>query len=240
MAAFFIMPNGDYFLEYSICQEVHTALSILPVIPKVIYEDIVKDKSKIIQENKQKSGVYRWTHNINGKTYVGSSVNLSNRFYYWFNSKAMVHNIKISIIARAILKYGLSSFKLEVLEYCDKSHVLEREQYYINLLKPEYNILKIAGSKLGSKHSEETKEKISLSLIGNKRSVGGKRYLTPCTVLDTQTNVIIKYNSITLAAKALGSSPKAIRAYLKRASMTSDPYPYKNRYVITKLEPGWG
>jgi len=39
-----------------------------------------------------------------------------------------------------------SNFKLEILEYCeaDRLIILEREQYYIDLLKPEYNILKIA------------------------------------------------------------------------------------------------
>jgi hypothetical protein len=39
----------------------------------------------------------------------------------------------------------------EILEYCEPSKVLEREQYYIDLLKPEYNILKTAG--LGNTHS---------------------------------------------------------------------------------------
>ena len=37
---------------------------------------------------------------------------------------------------------------------------MDREQYYLDCLKPEYNILKIAGSSLGFKHSEETKVKI--------------------------------------------------------------------------------
>ena len=32
--------------------------------------------------------------------------------------------------------------------------VIEREQYYLDLLCPEYNILKIAGSSAGHKHSD--------------------------------------------------------------------------------------
>jgi group I intron endonuclease len=46
------------------------------------------------------------------------------------------------------------------LEYCDKKETLIREQYYLDLLKPEYNILKKAGSALGFKHSEEAKIKM--------------------------------------------------------------------------------
>jgi group I intron endonuclease len=36
---------------------------------------------------------------------------------------------------------------------------LIREQYYIDLLKPEYNILSIVGSTFGYKHTAETLEK---------------------------------------------------------------------------------
>ena len=49
------------------------------------------------------------------------------------------------------------NFKLEILEYCEKgANPVNREQYYLDLLKPEYNILNQAGSLLGFKHSEET------------------------------------------------------------------------------------
>jgi len=59
-------------------------------------------------------------------------------------------------ISRALLKYGYSNFKLEILEYCEPSNCLEREQFYFDLLQPEYNILITAGSSLGFRHSEET------------------------------------------------------------------------------------
>jgi len=45
-------------------------------------------------------------------------------------------------INKALLKYGYSSFRLEILEYCDPMDAVKREQYYIDLLAPEYNILK--------------------------------------------------------------------------------------------------
>lgn len=61
-----------------------------------------------------------------------------------------------SRISSALLKYGYSNFSLDVIEYCESDKLISREQYYIDLLKPEYNILKIAGSRLGSKHSPET------------------------------------------------------------------------------------
>jgi ferredoxin-fold anticodon binding domain-containing protein len=45
---------------------------------------------------------------------------------------------------------------LEILEYCDRSIVINREQYYLDKYEPEYNILTKAGSSLGFKHSEQT------------------------------------------------------------------------------------
>lgn len=44
---------------------------------------------------------------------------------------------------------------LEILEYCEQGvDPVRREQYYFGFLKPEDNILEIAGSSLGFKHSE--------------------------------------------------------------------------------------
>jgi group I intron endonuclease len=63
-------------------------------------------------------------------------------------------------IHAALLKYGYSSFTLEILEYCAPSEAITREQYYLDLLNPDYNILKKAGSTLGYKHSPETIAKL--------------------------------------------------------------------------------
>lgn len=61
-----------------------------------------------------------------------------------------------SLIYRALLKYGYSNFSLDIVEYCDSAEVLLREQYYLDLLKPDYNLLKQAGSSLGFQHSADT------------------------------------------------------------------------------------
>jgi group I intron endonuclease len=57
-------------------------------------------------------------------------------------------------INKALLKYGYSKFRLEIIEYCEPKDAIKREQYYIDFLEPEYNILKIAGSTLDYRHTE--------------------------------------------------------------------------------------
>jgi group I intron endonuclease len=122
-------------------------------------------KKSIIKDNKNKSGIYKWTNKLTNDSYVGQSIDLSKRFIRYFNL-SYLRNRGTLAINRALIKYGFSSFQLEILEYCDIADLNKREQYYLDTLKPRYNILKIAGSSSGHKLSEETKAKISQSLKG--------------------------------------------------------------------------
>lgn len=77
---------------------------------------------------------------------------MTDRFYVYFNLAKLTR--KKSNIYSALLKHGYSNFSLEILEYCEKTDVLSREQYFIDLLIPEYNMLKLAGSSFGYKHTQ--------------------------------------------------------------------------------------
>jgi len=125
-------------------------------IPLIIYFNVKTEKSKILKDNKNKAGVYRWVNLINNKTYIGSSINLSSRFYKYFSNKHLT--INNTPIYKAILKYGYSKFKLEILEYTEKENTISTEQFYIDNYKPEYNILRVAGSLAGFKHNSKTIE----------------------------------------------------------------------------------
>lgn len=70
------------------------------------------------------------------------------------------------MLCNAILKYGIANFSLYILEYCEPDIIIEREQFYLDLLKPEYNICKIAYSALGRKLSEEAKINLSIKHRG--------------------------------------------------------------------------
>lgn len=137
--------------------------------PAKEYNNADTQKLQILADNKGKSGVYLLINKESGKSYVGSSVNLKKRFTQYFNIKYLMLHSNMAI-SRALLKYGYLKFKLEIIEYCDSKDLLKREQYYIDLLKPEYNILKTAGSLLGFKHTEKTRTKMSISKTGYKHT----------------------------------------------------------------------
>jgi group I intron endonuclease len=88
---------------------------------------------------------------VSGKSYIGSSVNLSNRFKQYFND----HELKKNNMAiyKALLKHGHSNFFLEIIKYCKPKQCLTQEQYCLDHLEHEYNISPTAGSRLGSRHS---------------------------------------------------------------------------------------
>nr|YP_010716004.1 hypothetical protein P2Y88_mgp06 [Paraisaria gracilioides]WDE74402.1 hypothetical protein [Paraisaria gracilioides] len=125
------------------------------IIPAITYKDSDIYKIQILNDNRNKGGIYCWINNINKKIYVGSSINLTNRFYKYYSVKHLT--LRKTPIHNALLKYGYSNFTLLILEYItEKEQIIKREQYYLDFLKPQYNILEKANSFLGYKHTEES------------------------------------------------------------------------------------
>ena len=81
---------------------------------------------------------------------------------------------------------------MEILEYCEIDTLMDREQYYLDKFNPEYNILKIAGSFRGFKHSEATKE--IMSLIKKNSNVKEETKLKIATTLSKGEYVVFKKN----------------------------------------------
>lgn len=98
--------------------------------PKVFYSNADVEK-KIVKENKNKSGVYRWTNLNTNYSYIGSSVNLGRRFKDYYSYSFLNRN-KNMVISRALLKYGYSGFSVEILEYCTPEECIKIEQYFLD------------------------------------------------------------------------------------------------------------
>ncbi len=161
------------------------------------YEDPYSMKSLIIKENKNKSGIYKWTNKLTNGIYIGQSINLSNRFIRYFNF-SYLNNRNTLVINRALIKYGYSNFSLEILEYCDITNLTEREQYYFDRLYLKYNTLKVAGSSLGHKLTEETKALMSLKKVKENNPLFGKVHSEETKVLMKQKALGRKHSEETL------------------------------------------
>lgn len=121
-------------------------------------------RSQMITKLKNKAGIYIIINKINLNKYVGSAT--PNYLFKRFINHLLNYNGS-KLLKRAVLKDGLNNFIFGILEYTpeiksvkDQNKLFELETTYINLILPEYNILKEAGTSIGYKHSDETLQKI--------------------------------------------------------------------------------
>lgn len=229
------------------------------VTPIFVYDNADLLKLQCITDNKGKSGVYRWTNKVNGKVYIDSSVDLGKRLGKYYNLSYISSNNML--ISKALIKYGYGSFSLDILEYSSRSNVLLREQYYLDLLKPEYNILNIAGSILGYIHTENTLAKMRESRLNwteeqktkiinhlkihnassdqvdksRQRLIEyNKSKGVQVEIIDTRTNEISSYTSFREAANAIGCVHRTILLAERRQKEGSSKL-IKNRYLIKTI-----
>jgi group I intron endonuclease len=224
------------------------------LLPVKTYYNADTYKLLILKDNKGKSGIYRWTNLITGKSYIGNSVNLNRRFreYYNINHLQSALRKSNSRIHGSLLKYGYSRFSLDIMEYCDKSDLLNREQFYMDNLLPEYNILKLAGSRAGYKYSKESLSNIWTSERKSKHknwlklfneSPFAKENLKnmqitisyKVEILDIVSNKITVYDSIRAASREIGCNHATIILALNNLQEKEFSRVFKERYKCRYL-----
>jgi hypothetical protein len=208
-------------------------------VPIASYNNSDILRLSILEENKNKTGIYMWTNILVNKRYIGSAVDLSNRLKNYYNISYLKREIKTnnSMIYKALLKYGYSNFRLDIIEICKPIDLIEREQYYLDLLKPEYNILKMAGSLLGFKHNKDTLELIRTSKLGRSRTESDKLAITvgstkaqSVLVINNKTNKSKEFLSIRKAAEFMGLH----HSYIAKSMKISNKYVGKDYSIIKK------
>ncbi len=136
------------------------------------------------------SGIYKILNKINGKFYIGSAFDNNKRWKehkYHLNRKTH----KNAYLQNAWNKYWDVSFSFEIIEYCTKEILLEREQYWIDILKPEYNLAMIAGSRAGVPMPQSAKTKIGEN---SKRHMTGRKMLPQTREALAKANIGQTYN----------------------------------------------
>jgi hypothetical protein len=212
-------------------------ISLISINPICSYLNADTKKRQICKYNKGKAGIYIWTNLISGKSYIGSAIDLSKRLNDYLNIAFLNKELKKgrSIIYNALLKHGYSKFKLDILEYCQSINLIKREQYYLDSLNPKYNILKVAGSSFGFKHSKTTKEILREKSTGRLHSKTTRLKISlnnsmsiSVIIKNIVSGIIMEFLNITKASKHMGIIPSHFRYYLDRQ-------PIKNKYLIIKI-----
>ena len=126
-----------------------------------------------INKRLKHSGIYCIINKINGKKYIGSSKNIYSR---WLKHRAYLRGgyHTNSHLQNAWNKYGEESFHFFVICKCSEEDLLVKEQFYIDNMNPEYNIMLEAKR---TKVSDVIREHISQ---GVRRAIAeGRKTLNP-------------------------------------------------------------
>lgn len=158
----------------------------------------------------RKTGVYSIHHTYDPtKLYVGSTSRLKSDskrnthhgFYKRFYDHVRVLNLNkhhCKQLQNVVNKYGIKGIVFEVLETCEdctKTFIFEREQYYIDNLKPLYNCFKTVHPQ-GRIWKEQDKEKLSKKMKGVKfPEFVYERLRKPIYQFDMSGNLLQKFDS---------------------------------------------
>ena len=106
-------------------------------------------------------GIYTITHKTSGHAYLGSSVNIKNRWQNHLSDlRRDAHHSPA--LQNAYNKYGKAAFEFEVVMTCHPDLLWYYEQQFLDHYKPYYNVSpNVGGYKPGHKVSEETRRKQS-------------------------------------------------------------------------------
>lgn len=166
-------------------------------------------------------GIYKITNKINGKIYIGQSVDI---FYRWKAHSKCLGKSEYPLY-NDMEKYGIENFTFEILELCTKENLSDRERYYIEKFNSYiyyensngYNITLGGYGTEGYKHDEERKKKISLA--SKKRSLT-KEHIERFVKMNKETKskkVVCDgklYNSVTECSSVFNLNKQTMSAWL--------------------------
>jgi len=117
------------------------------------------------------SGIYKISNVLTGQFYIGSAK--------CFNKRIADHNKKLKnrkhpnqYLQNVANKYGIDIFEVELIEVVEVKNLIIKEQEWLDKCFDNqnlcYNLCPNAGSRLGKKHNDKTKNKMRDAHIGKK------------------------------------------------------------------------
>lgn len=190
-------------------------------------------------------GIYKITNKVNGKIYVGQSIDIEERWkqHRWkaFNCNEVGYH---SAIHAAMRKYGLDNFVYEILEECDVEELDEKEKYWISILNSitpnGYNImdggqksrknvpLPVFCSKCGKEITKESESGLCLSCVQLRCDISKEELY----------NLLIQNNgNFALVGRIYNLSDNAIRKRCKNFGLPYHSADYKTETKVKEKLP---
>ena len=169
-------------------------------------------------------GIYKITNLVNGKIYIGQSVDIYRRWEQHKKigrSKKGYKGYRNQPLYRALRKYGEQNFSFEIIEVCSQDMILEREEYWI-----KYYDCTISNNK-------------GYNLTGGGKSGSHETQKVPVYQYDLAGNFIKRFDSIVEATVGIGADKDngLVQNALKRSDKGSMAGGYQWRYEFYEKIP---
>jgi len=168
-----------------------------------------------------KSGIYCIENKTNGHRYVGGAVDLKQRKHQHLSSlRGNRHHSRY--LQRAWNKYGEDAFEFSVIEYWEPEFLVSFEQWWMNMLRPEYNIAPVAGNTLGVKHTDEARANMAAAQTGKKHTKEHRANVSAAKRGNTNTlgHTLTKEHKAKISESLMGhNTTDETRAKLSAAAM---------------------
>lgn len=135
-------------------------------------------------DNTMEGFIYKWTCKLDGKNYIGQTINERKRYLQHYNAERR----DVQLIDRAIYKKGVENFEYaviltihaetrkEVRRLLDEAEIIFIKVYQSHMSTGKGYNMTWGGMSRGSyNHTEETRQKLSKIMKGKKRSEAAKK-----------------------------------------------------------------
>ena len=108
------------------------------ILRKLIYKSYFENKmnnllGRVVGANSEVSAIYKITHIDSGKTYIGQTTNVKERWRKQLKCGLGIDTPSTNLFYQGMIKHHPWNFTWEILEFCPKEKLNESEKYYIDL-----------------------------------------------------------------------------------------------------------
>lgn len=122
---------NDIKLLLSIEKHLYNKEPLYKLIWNNFYMTPVKEMLNRVVGKDKSSGIYKITNDINGKIYIGQSVDLHTRITNHIKAALGIGTIAHQTVHDAMAADGLENFSFEIIEYCSKEQLNKKEKLWI-------------------------------------------------------------------------------------------------------------
>lgn len=128
--------QNDIVRLKNVAAQLNNPSTLYKLIWKEYYQRGFNDMiGRVLGNNAEKSGIYKITNTKNQMCYIGQAANIKNRWSTHCRRAIKAEEGTSNRLYQIMWEEGLENFTFQVVEFCDKAKLTEREKFYIDFFQ---------------------------------------------------------------------------------------------------------